>query len=344
MGPLDGAETPEKLPIGGTDRQKPGLAPDFDWKADAIPLYSSHWLLTSVRYVARMSGLRPLSPVIPVFLLIGIGFLFAKWKKISLTPITEVIIYLSAPCLAFTSLTTRPLFLVDLADMAAGVAGILGGVGFLILLYGKLFDFHSRGFALPVLFMNAGNMGIPLAHFAFDEPGLQRAALFYVIMACLHNSLGIYILTGKGGWKEVFRLPLIYATVLGLAFNTGRVGIPEPIFRPLWLLGYSTIPLMLISLGYRLHDLRPRAWGHSLSGALIRILGGLVAAYLTVTVFGIQGINRQFLLLYGSLPSAVVNFVLTEKFGQDPELAASIVVLTTLFSMVSIPVLFWFIL
>jgi hypothetical protein len=63
-----------------------------------------------------------------------------------------------------------------------------------------------------------------------------------------------------------------------------------------------------------------------------------------VTLLGIHEINRQVLLLYGSLPSAVVNFVLTEKYRQNPALAASIVVLTTLFSLVSIPLVFWLIL
>lgn len=55
---------------------------------------------------------------------------------------------------------------------------------------------------------------------------------------------------------------------------------------------------------------------------------------------GAEGVNRQVLLLYGSLPSAVVNFILTEKYRQNPSLAASIIVLGTLISIVTIPILF----
>ena len=291
-----------------------------------------------------MDGFKPLSPVLSVFLLIMIGFFFARWRRISLAPLTEIIVYLAAPCLVFTSLTSKPLFAADIAVILAGALGIIGGVGLLIWLYSLLFHFYSRGFVLPLLFMNAGNMGIPLALFAFGEPGLQRATLFFVIMSFFHYSLGVYILSGKGGWREIFRLPLIYAAFLGLFFNLFQIRVPDPIFQPLWFLGYSTIPLMLVCLGYRLHDIQSLTWGHSLSGALIRILGGLASAYVTVTVLGIQGINRQVILLYGSLPSAVVNFVLTEKYGQDPELTASIILLTTLFSLVTIPLVFWLIL
>ncbi|MFQ5681663.1 MAG: AEC family transporter [Candidatus Binatia bacterium] len=291
-----------------------------------------------------MHRIGPLSPVIPVFLLIAIGFFFARWKKISLVPVTEIIVYLGAPCLVFTSLTTRPILGADIAVILLGALGIIAGVGLLIRLYSLVFHFSSRGFALPLLFMNAGNMGIPLALFAFGEAGLQRASLFFVIMSTLHYSLGIYVLSGKGSWKEIFRLPLIYATVFGLLVNLAGLSVPDPVFKALWLLGYSTIPLMLISLGYRLQSIQSVMWAHSVGGALIRIVGGFASAYGTVTLLGIHGINRQVILLYGCLPSAVVNFVLTEKYGQDPELAASIILLTTLFSFATVPLVFWFIL
>lgn len=291
-----------------------------------------------------MELFKPLFPVIPVFLLIAVGFIFASWKKISLASVTEIIVYLSAPCLVFTSLATKPLFATDIAVMISGAVGILVGTGLLIWLYFSLFQFQSRGFALPVLFMNAGNMGIPLALFAFGQPGLQRATLLFVIMSVFQYSLGITILSGRGKWTEVFRLPLIYATFLGLSFNLWQIRIPETVFQPLSMLGYSTIPLMLVSLGYRLHDIHSLKWGHSVGGVVLRIFGGFFCGYTTATIIGAEGINRQLILLYGSLPSAVVNFVLTEKYGQDPELAASIVVLSTFVSVVTIPLVFWIIL
>jgi len=285
-----------------------------------------------------MVDLKTLAPVIPVFTLIGIGFLFARWKKISLESITDFIVYLASPSLVFASLSSKPLFATDIMVILAGIGGIMGGVGFLVWIYSLLFRFRSRGFILPVLFLNAGNMGIPLALFAFGEPGLQRATICYVIMSTLQSSLGVYIVSGDRGWKEIFRLPLIYATLLGLFVNVTQIQVPWPILEPIRLLGYSTIPLMLVSLGYRLNSMKSLTWGHSVAGSLIRIVGGFACAYLTVTLLGIHGINRQVLLLYGSLPSAVVNFVLTEKYRQDPELAASIIVMTTLLSLVTIPV------
>jgi predicted permease len=291
-----------------------------------------------------MDLVKPLSPVIPVFLLVALGFVFAHWKKINLASVTEIIVYLGTPSLVFTSLASRPLFATDIVVLFSGVVITFAGVGLLIRLYFLISKFRSRGFAMPVLFMNAGNMGIPLALFAFGPSGMQRATLLFVIITSFQYSLGIYILSGRGNWAEIFRLPLIYATIAGLSFNLAQVRIPEMIFQPLSLLGQSTLPLMLVSLGYRLHDFRSLQWGHAVSGALLRTLGGFAAATIAVNLVGATGINRQVLLLYGSLPAAVINFILTEKFGQDPHLAASIVVLSTFFSVITIPLVFWLIL
>jgi predicted permease len=286
----------------------------------------------------------PLAPVIPVFLLIAAGFAFAHWKKINLTSVTEIIVYLGTPSLVFSSLAGKPLFANDIAVLSAGILLIFAIVGVFIRFYFLVFGFSSRGFALPTLFMNAGNMGIPLALFAFGQAGLQRATLMFVIITFLQYSLGIYILNGRSNWTEIFRLPLIYAALAGLSVNLAQISLPELLLRPISMLGQATIPIMLISLGYRLHEVESLQWGHALGGALARIGGGFAAANLAVHLIGAEGVNRQVLLLYGALPAAVVNFVLTEKYRQDPALAASIVVISTFISIFTIPVVFWLIL
>lgn len=291
-----------------------------------------------------MELFKPLSPVISVFFLVGIGFIFAHWKRINLASVTEIIVYLGTPSLVFSSLASRPLFAGDIAILFGGIALIFAGVGLLIGIYFFLFRFRSRGFALPTLFMNAGNMGIPLALFAFGETGMQRATLLFVMLTFLQYSLGIYILNGRGNWREIFRLPLIYAAVAGLSVNLAQISLPELLLQPIIMLGQATIPIMLISLGYRLHEVESLQWGHAVGGALLRIFGGFAAANVAVQLIGAQGVNRQVLLLYGALPAAVVNFILTEKYCRDPALAASIVVISTFVSVFTIPVVFWLIL
>ncbi|HEY5541982.1 MAG TPA: AEC family transporter [Candidatus Binatia bacterium] len=101
---------------------------------------------------------------------------------------------------------------------------------------------------------------------------------------------------------------------------------------------------MLITLGYRLYQFDSLQWGHAVGGALVRIVGGFAAAQVAVYLIGAEGVNRQVLLLYGSLPAAVINFVLTEKYRQDPSLAAAIVVISTFLSIFTVPVVIWLVL
>jgi predicted permease len=109
------------------------------------------------------------------------------------------------------SLASKPLFAGDIAVLLGGLIITFAATGLMIWIYFLVSQFRSRGFALPVLFMNAGNMGIPLALFAFGESGMQRATLLLVIITLFQYSLGIYVLSGRGQWRPIFRLPLIYA-------------------------------------------------------------------------------------------------------------------------------------
>ena len=241
-----------------------------------------------------MDVFRPLSPVVQVFLLIAAGFTFARWKKISLTSVTEIIVYMGTPSLVFSSLVSKPIYAGDLAMLASGIVAIYAGVGLLVWLYFIIFRFHSRGFALPTLFMNAGNMGIPLSLFAFGQAGLQRATLLFVMCTFLQHSLGIYILQSRGNWMEIFRLPLIYATLGGLGCNLLQIKLPQLLLQPIAMLGQATIPIMLISLGYRLHEVESLQWGHALGGALVRIFGGFAVANVAVMLIGAQGSAAKF--------------------------------------------------
>ena len=94
-----------------------------------------------------MEIFKPLAPVIPVFLLIATGFVFAYWKKINLTSVTEIIVYLGTPSLVFSSLAGKPLFATDIAVLSAGILLIFAIVGFLVRFYFFISGFSSRGFA-----------------------------------------------------------------------------------------------------------------------------------------------------------------------------------------------------
>jgi predicted permease len=99
-----------------------------------------------------MDILKALSPVVPVFMLIGVGFVFAQWKRISLRSVTEIIVYLGIPALVFSSLASRPLFAGDIAVLFGGMILIFGGVGLLNSSTLSVFDLaRAASFSLVCL-------------------------------------------------------------------------------------------------------------------------------------------------------------------------------------------------
>ncbi|MBW7957734.1 MAG: AEC family transporter [Deltaproteobacteria bacterium] len=287
-----------------------------------------------------MEIVKVLSIVFPVFSIIGLGYLFASFRKISLEPIIDVLLYLTIPALVVSSLSHKKLVIADLAVVSLSALVVVLGTGVLAFLYLKAIKREDlRGFYLPAMFMNSGNMSFPLALLAFGPEGLSVAILYYIAISILVYSLGIYIAKGKGGLSEMFRLPLIYSAVLAIALNVAEVRMPEPLLTTFDMLGAATIPIMQVALGYRLYSARLAYPGISLAGTAIRIGGGVAVAWGVVSLFGIEGLNQQIILLSSGMPAAVINFVVSHRYQVNSDLVASTVALSTLVSVFTTPVL-----
>jgi predicted permease len=77
-----------------------------------------------------------------------------------------------------------------------------------------------------------------------------------------------------------------------LALNLTRMTIPELLFQPISMLGQAAIPIMLVSLGYRLHEFQSLKWRYAFGGALVRIFGGSTTASIVVQLIAAEGAFR----------------------------------------------------
>ncbi len=290
-----------------------------------------------------MLFLKTLSIVFPVFCIIGLGYLFASLKKIDIGSIIEVLLYLTIPALVISSLSKKGFDSQDVVLVAVSAAAVVLGNGLLSFIYLSITGKRElRGFYLPAMFMNSGNMGFPLALLAFGDEGLSVAVLYFVTVSLLVYSLGIYIAKGSGGFTEIFRLPLIYAALFGLVLGLGHIKLPDPVFTTLEMLGAATIPLMQLSLGYHLRSTRLTSPALSMAASIIRIGGGFIIAVFVVNMLGMEGVVRNVVILSSSMPSAVINFIMSYRYGLKGDLVASTVALSTVLSIFSTPlVLLW---
>ena len=120
----------------------------------------------------------------------------------------------------------------------------------------RLLGWQQRAYLNSILFPNLGNMGLPLALFAFGDEGLALAVVVFTIGSIAHSSVGIWIVSGRLSPAEVLKAPLLYATALALGSHELGIGLPQFALRAADILGGMTIPLMLLSLGVSLSRLK----------------------------------------------------------------------------------------
>lgn len=296
-----------------------------------------------------------LEVVLPVFLVAATGYLYAGWRRFPVSDVTDLIIHLTGACLVFDALTSAPRFsLSALRVPIAAVALVVGGVALaalarLLVPVARRASFSAV--ALPAAFMNAGNLGLPLAQLALGREGLNLAMIFFVTFSTLHYSLGVAIAKGRGGATEFLKLPLIYAAIAGVVVNQLAFEIPAALSVPVHLLGQTVVPLMLLSLGAGMRGLFDRLRGASVGDdervpfALVALLpalrmgGGLLLALLINLALGNEGRVAQVTLLAGALPPAVLNFALVEKYGTGPKDTATVSAAIALGTLLAIGVM-----
>jgi len=280
--------------------------------------------------------------VIPVFLIILVGYIIGRFKKINIQPMIDLIVYIAGPCLIFSSISRSDINLADFFTIALSAAGVILILAFLVFVILKAVKSERAGLYLPMTIGNTGYIGYPVALFAFGIAGLSRAVVYDMIGSLFLYSLGIYIIHHKNELKEIFKVPLIYAVVIGLLFGLLKIPVPEIIFKPVEMIGMVTIPLALLILGYKLTEIKISSAKTAAFASLFKILGGFLAALLIVKIFSISGLARNIILLQAAMPSAVMSMILTAKYNRDAELVASVVLITTVLSIFTIPLILWY--
>ena len=253
-----------------------------------------------------------------------------------LPTLADLALLITSPCLMFSVLAGTAVDLGQWGALAGGAVWTMLGTGLLSAAYMKIARV-GRGVLLSSVFWNAGNMGLACSRLAFGPAGLESAAVVFVTVAVFTSSIGIWVAKGDNGFSEALRMPLLYASVGGLLMALTGTELPRMVMEPVQMLGAMAIPLMLLNLGFQLRTLEIGDVRHALAAVAIRQAGGFGFAMLFITLFAVTGVDRQVLLLHSVMPAAVINAVMAQRYGTDPALVASSIVIGTLMSVLTIP-------
>lgn len=282
-------------------------------------------------------ALRITAILFPMFALTGLGYWYARRHATDMSAANRINMDVFVPALIFSGLSGRSYDLASYGGLALGMVILVLGSGAAAWVLAKLFKQQPLTLAPPMMFNNSVNLGVPLAVLAFGNDALPWAIVLFVVSTGLHFSLGIWLLDHKTKLSNVWRIPAVLAALAGFAVGEAHIALWPPLAMGIKMLADISIPLALFALGVRMTDAGFSHWREGLLGAIARPIAGMAIAWAIAPLLGLHGQQADLLLVYGSLPPAVINYVFAERYHQEPAKVAAIVLVGNLAAIVTLP-------
>lgn len=278
--------------------------------------------------------------VAPVFVISLIGYI---WAKIELpfdqAMVLQIIILVSTPCLVFVTLTSMALPPGEIGRM--GMAALICHIAFVlagwILL--KIARLPMRVYLPSLMLPNSGNLGLSVSMFAFGETGMALA-MIYMTAGMIGQFTAIpAIVAGRFDIRQLLKLPFVHALVIALAVSLLGIKVPVWIDNTARLGGALCIPLALMSLGVAMAQLHIQNFRRTFLLSAFRVISGGVIGWLVASALGLDGIYRGVLVIQSAMPSALFNYLFAQLNDAEPGEVASMVLVSTAFSYLTLPIL-----
>lgn len=290
--------------------------------------------------------------VLPILLVAGVAFGLGKSKIITdQRPLARASLYFFSPALAFVSLANSNVNASEFISIIVFVVLMSAILGALTIGFARVLKFDrmlTSAFLLSILFVNAGNYGIPFTQFAFGPDGVARAAIYFTVNSMLANTVAVYIASSghsdmRASLRAVLKMPLAYAALLGLAFNLLHLSLPEPVMRALQLAAAAALPVMLVNLGLEMARARLQDYDWRVFLATgIKLAVTPVIALTLAGIMGMQGLTRSVSVIEASMPTAVMASLIATEFHARSDFVTSVVFVSTLGSTITLTLLLLF--
>ena len=286
--------------------------------------------------------------VLPVLLVFGAGYLLQKLAKLDLKSVSTVALYIMLPCLVFKTFYNADLngeYVMMLVFSALLLVSILVINKVVAKIKGYDASMES-GLILSTAFMNSGNYGAPIILFAFGEAGFVYSVSFLVLQAIIMNFFGVYYAArGKSGLRmaivSVLKMPPTYAVIVALIMNLGSIKMPGNLMSSVDLLANASIPMVMVVLGMQLAgiSIKNMDWSKASYASVVRLIASPAIAFVLTLLLPMSDLMASVLIVSAAMPSAATTTIYAVQFDSKPELVSSITLMTTLLSVITIPLL-----
>ncbi|MBQ6039417.1 MAG: AEC family transporter [Oscillospiraceae bacterium] len=307
-----------------------------------------------------------------LFLLLMLGYFLARIEILDLhtkQKLTKLLLYVTTPMMMIDAFYDRMQMIVSEPEQNSLSVGMLFAYSFLfylllivlavILVYGTRTPKKERRLYLfMTIFGNVGFMGFPVVSSVFGTEGLFYAAILNSVFNIFVYTFGV-ILMGGGGedssgstlaqikavpWKKLLLTPAVLCTAVGLVIFIFRIHLPEILADTCDTLGGLTSPLAMLVVGANLNGMNARKM---LTNKRMNLYVLLRQIALPLVFWAIirhivsHEILAPTLLLLSCMPVANTTALFATEYGGDEHLASQGIFLTTLFSLISFPLIIW---
>jgi predicted permease len=285
-----------------------------------------------MEYALRIIGI-----ITPVLVVSSIGYAYGRLRRPDMTWVNRLSIDLLFPLLIYTAMASKDFDLREFLPLIAGGLLVMLGAGLIAWGVSRMLGYNPHAFVPPAMFCNAGNMGLPLTLLAFGQEMLPAAVALFLTSNLSQFTLGIRICASRESVGGILREPMLWAMVGGIVSSLVGFTLPEWLASSTRLLGDAAIPLGLFSLGVGFSSFKVERWSIGIVGALLCPLARLAVAWPLAYFLPLSPTLQGILLLHAALPPAIFNYILAERYRQEPGLVSAIVVLGNIASIFFVP-------
>ncbi len=292
-----------------------------------------------------------LTQVVILFILILIGYALAKTKVLSdksVSGMTDLVLILVTPCVIVKSFF-REFNKSDLKDLLISfLLGVLLHLAFIALSMLFLRDKNKdRQIVLQyaAVFSNCGFMAIPLQQALLGDNGVFLGSSFVAIFNAFVWSWGLLLMSGDKKTLKPLKIitrPAILALIIGLAVFLLSIPVPKIISEPVSMLAALNTPLPMIIIGFHLANSNVLKSFTDIKCILTILLRLIIYPAAAITVMWLCGVKGDMLISQAiccSAPVAAVTTMFSSKYNRDTELSVNLVSLSTLLSLITMPVM-----
>lgn len=288
-----------------------------------------------------------LNIIFPIFILMGMGVFLHRIFAFDLKTLSKLTTFYLLPIIIFVNIYENKIDTVIFFE----IAGFQLTVSLLLIIISssfsrilKLDKGMSANFKNSIVLMNSGNYGLPVSQLVFaNNPfGLTIQIIvmavqnFITFTYGLINSVSVHY-KGRKMFYEFFKMPTLYALVLGLVFQTLNIKVPMFLWTPIEKVSNAFLAIALLTLGAQVSYIKIKHFDIVLVlSCLIRLIVSPLIALTLILHLEIDGTMAKGLFIASSFPSSRNSAQLALEYNNYPESAGQIVLLSTLLSSITV--------